>query len=122
MPRIKLDIPNLPTSVTAERDGEIGFLRLSRPEKRNALNDTLVSGIEAYFNGLPNDIRAVVLTGDGDHFSAGLDLSELTVRGTVESLMKVIAGLEELGIELIGEGNESKGGGRGVRFLQAASS
>lgn len=48
--------------------------------------------------------------------------SDGVVRGTVESLMKVIAGLEELGIELIGEGNESKGGGRGVRFLQAASS
>ena len=51
MPRTKLDIPNLPASITAERDGEIGFLRLSRPEKRNALNDTLVFGIEAYFAG-----------------------------------------------------------------------
>ena len=84
MPRTKIDIPNLPASITAERDGEVGFLRLSRPEKRNALNDTLVMGIEAYFAGLPEDIRAVVLSGDGDHFSAGLDLSELTVRGTVE--------------------------------------
>ena len=35
---------------------------------------------------LPEDIRAAVLSGDGDHFSAGLDLSELTVRGTVESV------------------------------------
>ena len=51
MPRTKIDIPNLPASITAERDGDIGFLRLSRPEKRNALNDTLVMGIEAYFAG-----------------------------------------------------------------------
>jgi len=86
MPRTKLDIANLPASVTAERDGEIGFLRLSRPEKRNALNDTLVSGIEMFFAALPEDIRAVVLYGEGDHFSAGLDLSELTVRNTVDSL------------------------------------
>jgi enoyl-CoA hydratase/carnithine racemase len=86
MPRTKIDIPNLPSVITAERDGEIGFMRLSRPEKRNALNDTLVTGIDIFFNGLPSDIRAVVLTGDGDHFSAGLDLSELTVRGTVESV------------------------------------
>jgi len=86
MPRTKIDIKNLPASVTAERDGHIGFLRLSRPEKRNAINDTLVNGIEAYFAGLPEDIRAVVLSGDGDHFSAGLDLSELTVRTTVESV------------------------------------
>jgi enoyl-CoA hydratase/carnithine racemase len=86
MPRTKLDIKNLPASVTAERDGEIAFLRLSRPEKRNAINDTLVGGIEVFFAGLPQDIRAVVLYGEGDHFSAGLDLSELTVRDTVESM------------------------------------
>ncbi len=86
MSRTRMQIDGLPASVTAERDGEIGFLKLSRPEKRNALNDTLVLGIEAYFNGLPEDIRAVVLYGEGDHFSAGLDLSELTVRNTVESI------------------------------------
>jgi enoyl-CoA hydratase/carnithine racemase len=86
MPRTKLDIAGLPASVTAERDGDVGFLKLSRPEKRNALNDALVNGIEAYFTGLPEDIRAVVLYGEGDHFSAGLDLSELTVRNTVESV------------------------------------
>ena len=61
MPRTKLEIPGLPAAVTAERDGDVGLLRLSRPEKRNALNDTLVNGIETYFNGLPEDIRAVVL-------------------------------------------------------------
>jgi enoyl-CoA hydratase/carnithine racemase len=81
-----LTIANLPASVTAERDGDIAFLRLSRPEKRNAINDTLVYGIETFFAGLPDDIRAVVLHGEGDHFSAGLDLSELTVRNTVESV------------------------------------
>jgi (methylthio)acryloyl-CoA hydratase len=86
MSRTRMQIDGLPASVTAERDGEIGFLKLSRPEKRNALNDTLVLGIDAYFNGLPDDIRAVVLYGEGDHFSAGLDLSELTVRNTVESI------------------------------------
>ena len=53
MPRTKLDIPNLPASLTAERDGEIGFLRLSRPEKRNALDDTLVCGIETFFAACP---------------------------------------------------------------------
>ena len=39
-------------------------------------------GIEAFFTALPSDIRAVVLAGDGDHFSSGLDLSELTERDT----------------------------------------
>lgn len=45
-----------------------------------------------------------------------MEASGGTVRGNVESLMKVIAGLDALGVELIGEGAESKGGGRGVRL------
>ena len=36
----------------------------------------LVRGIEAFFTTLPDDIKAVVIYGAGDHFSAGLDLSE----------------------------------------------
>jgi len=39
-----------------------------------------------------------------------------TVRGTVESLMKVVAALQQAGIELIGEGAESLARGRGVRL------
>ena len=46
--------------------------------------------------------------------------SDGVIRGNVESLMKVISGLNELGIEIIGDGAESKGGGRGVRLLRAS--
>jgi transcriptional regulator with XRE-family HTH domain len=42
--------------------------------------------------------------------------SELTIRANVDSLMKLIAALEKAGIELIGEGAASLGGGRGVRL------
>ena len=35
-------------------------------------------GIETFFTRLPEDVRAVVLSGEGEHFSAGLDLSEIT--------------------------------------------
>lgn len=38
------------------------------------------------------------------------------VRGNVESLVKVVEALERAGIELIGEGAVSTGGGRGVRL------
>ncbi len=38
------------------------------------------------------------------------------VRGNVDSLMKVVQALEDLGIELIGEGSTSEVGGRGVRL------
>lgn len=45
-----------------------------------------------------------------------MEASDGTVRGTVDSLMKLIDALERGGIELIGEGHSSSGGGRGVRL------
>jgi transcriptional regulator with XRE-family HTH domain len=45
-----------------------------------------------------------------------MEASDGVVRGTVESLMKLIAALERAGIELINEGATSSGGGRGVRL------
>ena len=38
------------------------------------------------------------------------------VRGNVDSLMKLVAALTACGIELIGDGAPSSGGGRGVRL------
>ena len=45
-----------------------------------------------------------------------MDASEKGIRGNVDSLMKLIAGLEDAGILLIGDGAASSGGGRGVRL------
>jgi transcriptional regulator with XRE-family HTH domain len=45
-----------------------------------------------------------------------MEASDLIVRGNVDSLMKVVAALDALGIELIGEGAVSGSGGRGVRL------
>jgi enoyl-CoA hydratase/carnithine racemase len=67
----------LPASLAAERQGAVAILRLARPQKRNALDDETILGIETFFTSLPDGIGAVLLHGDGKHFSAGLDLSEL---------------------------------------------
>lgn len=40
------------------------------------------------------------------------------VRGNVDSLVKVVQALEDMGIELIGEGGVSSVGGRGVRLRE----
>ena len=45
-----------------------------------------------------------------------MEASDGVVRGNVESLMKLIAALERLGIELISEGAVSETGGRGIRL------
>ena len=55
-------------------------LRLNRPAKRNALSDPLIQQLHTAFVNLPEDIRAVVISGAGEHFCAGLDLSELVER------------------------------------------
>src|SRR5207302_1434420 len=73
-------LPDLPSSLHAERQGAPALLCLAPPQKRNALDDGTVRGIETFFTGLPDDVKAVVLSGEGEHFSAGLDLGELTRR------------------------------------------
>lgn len=69
---------DLPPSLRATRRGPVAHIRLARAEKRNALNDATVRGLERAFAELPDDIRAAVLSGEGEHFSAGLDLSEIS--------------------------------------------
>lgn len=59
---------------------EVAIVRLTRPAKRNALNDALVLALRDMFDTLPASVRAVVLDGQGEHFCAGLDLSELKER------------------------------------------
>ena len=45
-----------------------------------------------------------------------MEASDGVVRGNVDSLMKLVDALTAGGIELIGEGATSSGGGRGVRL------
>jgi transcriptional regulator with XRE-family HTH domain len=45
-----------------------------------------------------------------------MEASDGVVRGNVDSLMKLIAALDQAGITLIGEGAASHEGGRGVRL------
>jgi transcriptional regulator with XRE-family HTH domain len=49
-----------------------------------------------------------------------MEASEGVVRGNVDSLVKLTEALEAAGVELIGEGATSQGGGRGVRLTRGA--
>jgi enoyl-CoA hydratase/carnithine racemase len=70
----------LPLSLHFEQRGGIGLLRLSRAHKRNALDDDTVAGLEQFFSAVPDSVKALILLGEGEHFCAGLDLSELSER------------------------------------------
>jgi transcriptional regulator with XRE-family HTH domain len=48
-----------------------------------------------------------------------MEASEGVIRGNVDSLVKLVEALSAAGIELIGEGATSNGGGRGVRLMSS---
>lgn len=73
-------------NLVVEMRGHIALLRLNRPEKRNAIRMSLIEDINRIFSAPPEGTRAVVLSGAGDHFCAGLDLSEHKERNVAESL------------------------------------
>ena len=73
--------------VTVKIDGAIACLTLNRPEKRNALSLTVVTHLREAYESLPASVRVVIIDGAGQHFSAGLDLSELSVMSPSEGVM-----------------------------------
>ncbi len=61
----------------SERDNGLYIVTLNRPTKRNALDVATIEELIRFFSGARMaGVRAVVLTGEGDHFCAGLDLVE----------------------------------------------
>ena len=70
---------NETSAVLLTIDGSVAFITLNRPEKRNALNDAVVSGVK---NALRESsaieaVRVVVITGAGQDFCSGADLEAL---------------------------------------------
>jgi (methylthio)acryloyl-CoA hydratase len=68
-----------------EMRGRIAVLTLNRPEKRNAVSEALIEDINRFFNTPPREALAVVLRANGDHFCAGLDLSQHKERNVDEA-------------------------------------
>ncbi len=69
-----------------EMRGAVAVVSLRRPAKRNALNDALVAALRDVFQNLPTEAKAAVIEGEGEHFCAGLDLSELKERDAGEGM------------------------------------
>lgn len=69
-----------------ETKGDIAIITFNRPEKRNAMNDALVSELDEFFSNPPEGINAVILCGAGGHFCSGLDLAEHEQRPAVDGV------------------------------------
>lgn len=101
------------TTVEVDAKDGVGQVRLDRPGQANALDETLWSELRAAVEQLDADptVRVVVISGNGRHFCAGIDLTMLaSLAGPdsisdagrrAEQLRRTILGLQEVftGIE-----------------------
>jgi enoyl-CoA hydratase/carnithine racemase len=100
---------------------EVAVIRLTRSAKRNALNDGLILALRDLFEKMPAGVRAAVIDGEGPHFCAGLDLSELKERDAGQGLYHSRmwhAALERVQYGPVPEGSRGifVGGGGAVRI------
>jgi len=66
------------SQITSRREGAIQILSFNRPEKMNALTREMYAGLASGLNEAAGDfgVRAVVITSEGDHFTAGNDIAD----------------------------------------------
>ena len=69
------------TTVRVERRGPVAAITLDRPDQRNAISIAMLEAMTKAFGELGADpeVRVIVLGGEGDHFCAGADFSDLTI-------------------------------------------
>ena len=77
--------------ITVEVDGPVAIVTIANPERRNAITLAMRTEIQRAFEQLNDDpqVRAVVLTGHGEHFSAGADLTDMGQSGVSGSFKKM---------------------------------
>ena len=79
-------------------EGPVAVLTLNRPDKRNALSRGLIAELDRFVERAGHDphIRALVLTGEGSVFCAGMDLKEAAEeRGGAEAEQHAVVTLQE---------------------------
>ena len=67
-------------------DKGIALVTLNRPAKRNALSDGFIKELKQMFESFDSSVKVAVIAGSGDHFCAGLDLSELKEQDVVDGI------------------------------------
>jgi enoyl-CoA hydratase len=92
-------------NIAYEERGAIAHVRLNRPEKRNALTRYMIERLSDLFKWLSNqnEVRAVILSGEGQTFCAGTDIAELESLDEDSARRKAVRGQEMCdAIELCG--------------------
>jgi methylglutaconyl-CoA hydratase len=61
-------------ALRVEHDGDLLRVTLARPERRNAFDAQLIAELTEAFSDVGDDVRAVLLSGEGPSFCAGADV------------------------------------------------
>ncbi len=84
---------NVSTRVETEIKQQVAYVKLARPEKRNALDMDMFKAIVSTIKKIRKDqsIRAVVVSGEGEDFCSGLDVKSMmkTSTGPLKLLKKI---------------------------------
>lgn len=78
----------IPNSIDVTRDGAVAIVTIHNPQRRNAMGRQLRQSLRDTVHRLmvaDPASRAIVLTGAGEHFCAGADISEMTQRTILQS-------------------------------------
>lgn len=89
-----LSMPDFTTIDVSEPDDGVALVTLNRPDRLNAMTSTMISELEAVVAAVDLDpgLRAVIVTGAGRGFSAGLDLKDQGVAPGAEGVRPVVSG------------------------------
>jgi enoyl-CoA hydratase/carnithine racemase len=87
MQRTSASPPTRQQFIDVEVVEAVARLTLDRPIKRNALSIAVIRQLKSAFESLPDTVKVVVLNANGEHFSAGLDLSELQATTPAEGVL-----------------------------------
>jgi enoyl-CoA hydratase/carnithine racemase len=75
------DVTGDDSRVRCDVDGPVATITLTRPERRNAQTPQTWEALRTMGQDLPDDVRVVVVRGEGTSFSAGLDRAMFTPEG-----------------------------------------
>ncbi|HMS74601.1 enoyl-CoA hydratase [Gordonia sp. (in: high G+C Gram-positive bacteria)] len=89
--------------IRSSRTDAVVTIELDRAEKRNALNEEMLSGLsDAFSAAVDGDARAIVLTGRGPVFSAGADLTgPVYDLGFLDGVMTLMEKIESVPVPVI---------------------
>lgn len=109
----------MPGEVTTEERAALLFVRLERPAKRNALTRTMLERLGEIFASVEarRDLRAVILSGAGEDFCAGIDAAEPEETGA--RVREVCERMELCGTPVIAAVRGAAAAGAGVELVLA---